>query len=43
MLNLSRRLIGFDPFLGANPIAASWKETPATAYRERIAVLKGMW
>ena len=23
--NLSRRLVGFDPFLGANPTAASWK------------------
>ena len=22
---LSRRLVGFDPFLGSNPTAASWK------------------
>ena len=25
IVNLSRRLVGFDPFLRANPTAASWK------------------
>ena len=24
--NLSRRLVGFDPFLRENPTAASWKD-----------------